>query len=53
MWLLENISLHMRHAFAACTVFLMDGTDLRDRRNPNYSLEAKEFGFLLGLNVEL
>lgn len=47
MWLLENISLHMRHAFAACTEFLMAGTDLRDGRNPNSSLEAKGTLFYL------
>lgn len=41
MWLLNNVSLHMWLALAACIVFLLDAADLGDLRNPNSSLESK------------
>lgn len=41
MWLLNNVSLRTWLALVACIVFLLDGADLGDLRNPNSSLESK------------
>ena len=41
MWLLNNVSLRIWLALVACIVFLLDGADVGDLRNPNSSLESK------------